>query len=644
MKKNWLAVLIACCVAISASSQTLFTYGPYKVDAAEFLRAFNKNNQSASGDKEKAIREYLDLYINSRLKIQEAYNRRYDTLPKVQSEISNLRSQIIDTYMSDPQAIERLTGEAFRRSLKDIHLAHIFIAANSFGDTIVPRKKLDEVLARLGKGENFLSVAQQLSDDPAARDNNGDLNYITVFTLPYELENIAYTTAPGSYSPPYRSKAGYHIFKNLGERKALGKIKIRQILLAFPPGAGEAGKKQVAALADSLYRRIQAGDDFGKLATAFSTDYISAASNGLLPDVAVGQFEPAFEKTIWALPADNAVSRPFLTSYGYHIVKRVALKPVVTNPADKTNQDELKQKVQADDRWKTARDFIYARMRSKGDFRQIPYNETELWKLSDSLLDHKLVGGVQGLDAQSALYTIGNATLKVSDWINYAQANRYVPGQSTLRTYSSIMDEYVKTNMYQYYYNHLEDFNDEFHNQMNEFREGNLFFEIMEQEVWNKAQNDEAALLALYEKDKTRYDWKPSAEAAVFFCTDEATAKTLSARLKKNPADWRTITASLEEKATADSSRYEWAQIPGLGNATPHPGMITAPTVNKVDNTVSFAWIFRVTPGPLPRSFDDAKGLVMNDYQAILEEAWVNELKKKYPVVIDQKVLAQIVK
>ena len=206
--------------------------------------------------------------------------------------------------MSDPEAVNRLTKEAFQRSLKDIHAAHIFISFTNTagtGDTAAARQKLDEVLKRLAKKEDFMLVAQQLSDDPSAKTNKGDLNYITVFTLPYEFENIIYATAAGKYSKPYTSKAGYHIFKNLGERKALGKIKVQQILLAFPPGIDEAAKKAQERLADSLYQRIKAGDDFAKLAASFSNDYISAAAEGNIPDISVGQYDPAFEKIIWSL-------------------------------------------------------------------------------------------------------------------------------------------------------------------------------------------------------------------------------------------------------------------------------------------------------------------------------------------------------
>jgi peptidyl-prolyl cis-trans isomerase SurA len=644
MKQKGPICIIFLLVMIQSYSQTLFTYGPYKADAKEFLRAFNKNNQSTASDKNRAIKEYLDLYINSRLKIREAYDRKYDTLPGIQSEIENLRSQVIENYMSDPDAINRLTKEAFQRSLKDIHAAHIFISlknATGIVDKAAADKKLDEVAKRLAKGEDFLAVAQQVSDDPSAKTNKGDLNYITVFTLPYEFENIVYSTASGKYSKPYLSKAGYHIFKNLGERKALGKIKIQQILLAFPPGIDEAGKKKIAKLSDSLYQRIKAGGDFAKLAATFSNDYISAASDGNIPDISVGQFDPSFEQTIWALK-DGAVSKPFITAHGYHIVKRISAKSVITDEADKANTEALHQKIMSDDRWKTAKDFIYELVKNKAGIKKEHYNEAALWAFSDSLLDYKPGGIGRSINNSTALFRIGDSIFNAGEWIGYAQINRYKADRS-LKSYPELMDEFTKNGMYHYYRNHLEDFNEDFRNQMTEFRDGNLFFEIMQQEVWNKAQNDSAALVSLYEKNKGQYNWQQSADAVIFFCSDEATAKTLSAQLKKEPAAWKKATETLSDKVVADSARYEWSQIPGI-DKNPKTGTLTALTVNNTDKTAAFALINKVYEQSSPRSFNEAKGLVMNDYQAQLEEEWIQALKKKYPVSVDQKVLQELMK
>ena len=236
MKKKWLVVIITACVMIKASSQTLFTYGNSSVDVKEFLRAYNKNNTTSTVNKSKAIRDYLDLYIASRLKIREAYARGYDTLPQQKEELANLRVQIMENYMSDPKIFNHLMNEAMQRSRKDLHLAHIFVSFRSAGgepDTVASKQKINKAFEALKKGDNFSKVAVQFSEDPSVKKNNGDIGYITVFTLPYEFENIAYSLPVNKFSTPYKSKAGYHIFKNLGERPAAGKIKAAQILLQF---------------------------------------------------------------------------------------------------------------------------------------------------------------------------------------------------------------------------------------------------------------------------------------------------------------------------------------------------------------------------------------------------------------------------
>lgn len=646
MIKNYLLTIIICSITVTASSQTLFTYGPHKADAKEFLKAFNKNNQQPAATKAKAMQDYLDLYINSRLKIQQAYDRGYDTLPQITSEVENLRNQVIENYMSDPEAINKLSKEAFQRSLKDIHAAHIFISFTTptgTTDTLTARKKLNEAVSRLAKGEDFLLVAQQLSDDPSAKTNKGNLDYITVFTLPYEFENILYTTAAGKYAKPYTSKAGYHIFKNMGERKALGKIKIQQILLALPPDADEATKRSTAKLADSIYQQIIKRGDFAKLAAMYSNDVISANADGNVPDISVGQYDPSFENIIWSLPKDGAVSKPFATNHGYHIVKRVALKPVVTDAANKENIDNLKQRIMQDDRWKTAKDFIYTLVKRKAGFKK-PYSDAAIWGITDSLLDNKLAGAGKGLANSSNVFTIGNTNYSVAQWVNYAQYNRLKPDRSGIRPYTEVMDEFSKNSMYQYYRLHLEDFNEDFRSQMAEFKDGNLFFEIMQQEIWNKAQSDSAALLKLYEKNKAAYNWAASADAIVFFCSDQSTAQALHEKIKKNAAEWKKEVALVAEKVVADSSRYEWAQLPGLHKTVPKVGMTTPVSINTTDNTASFTYIVTVHSQPSPRSFAEAKILVINDYQTVLEDEWIKALKKKYPVTIDEKVWKSIAK
>jgi peptidyl-prolyl cis-trans isomerase SurA len=550
--------------------------------------------------------------------------------------------------MTDPKILERMVKEAFQRSQKDIHLAHIFISLKNAGgivDTVAAIKKRDEVLQQLKRGTDFLQVAQLNSDDPAVKTNKGDIGYITVFTLPYEFENIVYATPSGKYSEAVRSKIGFHIFKNLGERKAVGKIKTQQILLAIPPGADEMTKKQIGIRADSLYKRILAGENFNQLATAFSNDYISAATGGNIPDVSVGQYDPAFENALWSLTKDGAVSKPVLTSHGWHILKRVSVKPVISDPEDKANLKDLEQKIMADNRWKTSGDYVYNQVITKVGVKKHSYNEAALRAYADSLLNMQPMRPEgRTIDGLTPMFSVGKLTYDVNAFIAYARTYRFRQDGSGAKPHNEARDDWEKYVMLNYYRDNLEDFNEEFRNQMAEFRDGNLFFEIMQQEVWNKAQADSTALLELYNKNKHSYVWKQSADVVIYFCTDQASANITYEAAKKKPNDWRNIIGMYSEKVMGDSARYEWSQIPNLGKTVPKAGMITTPEVNTADNTVSFAYIIKSYPQATQRTFNEARALVTNDYQEILEKEWDELLKKKYPVVVDEKVLQSISK
>ena len=646
MNRKWALFILAWCMMATASAQTLFTYGPYSADAKDFLRAFNKNNTATSANKAKAMRDYLDLYIASRLKIREAYNRGYDSLTQIKNDIDNLRSQIIENYLNDPGTTDKLLKESFLRSQKDIHVAHIYISfKNNIGiiDTAEAENKAMEVYEKLKKGEDFFALAKQYSSDPTAKTNKGDIGYITVFILPYEFENIVYNTGPGKFSAPYKSKIGFHIFKNLGERKAIGKIKAAQILLAFPPNADDAAKKQTALLADSLYQRLLKGDDMAKLASRFSNDYISAASGGVMADFGVGQYDPVFENAVFNLKKNGEIIKPILTTHGYHIVKRIGIAPVTTDPKNKIYTEELRGKILQSDRMLFAKNLLLDKVIRQISTKKYSYSDKELMLLSDSVFDYKPLPFPISITGKTPLFILGDKIFTANDYLSYAQAGRFRP-DGTAKPYRQVMDEFIRHQAEDYYRAHLEDFNEEFRYQMNEFKDGNLFFEIMQQEVWGKAQNDSAALYSWYEKNKTGYNWKQSADAVIFFCSDENTAKVLYDQVKKDPRAWRPAAEALGEKVVADSSRYEFTQIPNAVKIPPRAGMITTPVKNKTDGSVSFAYVLKTYAPDMQRSFTEAKGLVISDYQAELEKKWVAELKKKYPVKIDEKVWNQIVK
>ncbi|HVF97998.1 MAG TPA: peptidylprolyl isomerase [Flavisolibacter sp.] len=626
----------------SAPAQTLFTYGNKAVSADEFLRAFQKNNNA--GRDEKAVKEYLDLYIASKLKVAEAKENKLDTLPQLKIDLAALRQQILPAYLADKESLDKLVKEAHARSQKDLHIAHLFIAFSKGGvtDTLAAAKKRAEVMSKLSKGLSFSEAARQYSDDPSAQSNGGDMGWLTAFGLPYELETIIYATPAGIISPVYTSKAGYHLFKNLGERKAIGRMKAAQILLAFPPGADEAYKTRLKKTIDSLYTRLQAGDDFGKLATAFSNDVVSAASNGQMQEFGAGDYSPAFETAAFALAKDGAVSKPFLTEHGYHIVKRLELRPVAAALSQAT-ADNLRSKIESSDRAAVTKAVLTQKILAQAGYKFLLSSTRELWAFTDSVVLGNTPAVKLTINPVTPVAKLGSRTIRVKDWVDHAQTSRFRPN-GTLKTYPDLWEEFVQTTALQQYEEHLEEYNEDFRRQLSEFADGNLFFEAMQQKVWTPAQSDTAALLEHYKKHKASYVWKPSADAVFFYGADAVVATAFHSALKKTPANWRTLLNNYSEQITADSGRFELTQIQKSSKERLAAGMLTVPFTNKADNTVSFVYILQLHPTEEPRNFADARGLVINDYQAGLEKAWVSELQKKHPVKVNDTVWKEVVK
>jgi peptidyl-prolyl cis-trans isomerase SurA len=645
MHKFFFAAIILVFISGGAYSQVVFTYGKDSVTVADFLKAYQKNN--APGSKERyTINDYLDLYISSRLKIKEAKALGYDTLPQMIADLQNLREQIIPAYMSDEQGIKKLMDEAFNRSQTDIHIAHIFISYthNGLYDSAAAQKRAGDAYAKLMKGESFPKVAVEYSDDPSVKTNGGDVGFITAFTLPYELENLAYSTPAGKISTLYHSKAGIHIFKNLGERKDPGTIKMAEILLAFPPDADTQSKNAIKKLADSLYTRIIIGDDFGKLAATFSNDVVSAASQGMIAEFGTGQYDPGFEAAAFALTKDGAVSKPFLTTHGWHIIKRISRTPVNKDPGNTAAAETLREKVESSDRINSTRASLLKKITAQTGIHKTAVNFNSLWAYTDSVLNFKTPSTPTGITASTTLFTISNQNFTAVNWIEYARSFRYKSDGSGIKPMNVLWDEFTDNSTLNYYKDNLEKFSPAFKAQIEEFKDGNLFFEIMQRKIWGPAQADTIALENYFNAHRSKYKWNKSADAVVFYSGDATVAGKAYHELQKEPKKWKDIVSVYEDKLAADSNRFELDQLPGIDKEMPKSGSFTHVIENTSDKTVSFAYIIKLYPEASPRSFSEAKGLAVNDYQAELEIKWVNELRAKYPVTINQSVLLDLIK
>jgi peptidyl-prolyl cis-trans isomerase SurA len=359
-----------------------------------------------------------------------------------------------------------------------------------------------------------------------------------------------------------------------------------------------------------------------------------------MPQFGVGTYDAVFEKAVFGLQKDGAISKPFVTTHGYHIVKRLQRLPVSTGKENEKVVQAIREKVESSDRMAFTQAALVQKIVQQAGIKKQPFSEAALWAYTDSVLDGKPSGTAPAITGTTVLFSLGDRQVSAADWITHAQTFRFKSDGTGLISYPQLWEDFYQATALAYYKDHLEKYNNTFRQQLEEFREGNLFFEIMQREVWNKAQEDTASLETFYKTHAATYVWNKSADAVLFYANDLATAKKLKAQVNKNPQQWRNLVASLGENVAADSARFELSQIPDAKKQPLKKGLVTEPELNTTDNTASFAYILKIYNTPAARTFAEAKGLVVTDYQAALEKAWIAELKKKYPVTINEAALS----
>jgi peptidyl-prolyl cis-trans isomerase SurA len=643
--KKLLVLLVVCLAVTKAYTQTLFTYGPYAVGKDEFLRAYNKNKTPVT-DKEKALKEYFDLYSKFKLKVKTAQLQQMDTLQQLQYDMQNFRSQVADGYMNDEKGLNHLVDEALRRSQQDIHVLHFSVAINAkmdAADTLKAYKALNELADEVKTGKtNYSEMVDEITKK-YTEVKGKDLGFITAFSLPYEIENLVYDIKAGEITKLYRTKSALHFFKNVEERKSAGKWKIAQILLAIPPSVSGNELKAIELKADSIYNLLIAGADFATLAKQFSEDKLTYVNGGELPEFGTGKFELPFETKVFELKKDGEISKPIFTGYGYHIIKRLQQRQI---PADKTDEaflSELKQKIAKDSRNDAVKAaFLKAVKLKTGYKRNEAIKDIDLFRYADSVTVNNQVGNYP--INNKTIFSFAKLNVKGADWLNFVKDYKLNADVYKGESNKDLFEKYIATASFEYYRKHLEEYDNEFKYQMQEFKEGNMLFEIMERNVWSKAANDSVGLLKYYTAHKTNYKWAASANILLFNCSDIKAAEDAAAALR-NGKTWKQIAEESDGKLQSDSGRYELAQIQLPTGTTMVEGLITKPVANTGgDNTASFVKVLKIFPENQQRTFDEAKGLVINDYQNYLEEQWVAELKKKYPVKLNDAVFQSLLK
>lgn len=658
--------MAGCMVAQNGDDPVLMTIKGNPIHKSEFEYLYNKNNTQNTLDK-KSLAEYLVLFENFKMKVLEAESLGMDTTKAFLEELSGYRRQLNSVYLTDTATQNRLVKEAYDRLKEDVDVSHILIrvAPNATpDDTLAAFNKIASIRERIARAprtitqkcgfftklfgkckpttiepENFNEVARKESEDPSAAENSGRLGYITGFMTIYPFESVAYNTPAGQISTPVRTPYGYHIIKVEGRRPSRGKLQVAHIMKFAQKDAPDSLKNKMKVVIDSLYREVKNGADFGALARKSSDDKSSAVNGGILPWFGSGNMVKEFEDAAFQLQKGE-ISRPVLSPYGWHIIKLIDTKQL--EPLNE-KRAEIERRIQRDDRANIITLSFINKLKAQYNLRNNEASLAPFYQLAEkySLKDSAFINATEHMEGTMA--TFANQSLTQCDFAFFL--NRYPSSQQTDK--KALIDEkyqqFTNTALVNYKDEQLEKEYPEFGNLMREYHDGILLFNISNEKVWDKATRDTKGLESFFRTYRSNYTWaEPRFKGWVISCKNEATktkAMELIAKAPKDSLD-NYLSSKLNKDTIYVAKIEKGLYVKGDNNAV---DKFEFKSGNFVPNKV-YPIVF--TYGKIlkngPESYSDVMGILTSDYQTYLEDQWMKELRRKYPVVIDQKTLKSI--
>lgn len=644
-----LTVLVLGSTAIVAQTNkdaVLMTVGDSKVTVAEFENVYKKNSGKESATEKKSLDNYIELFTNFKLKVKEAEEMKLDTSAAFKNELSGYRKQLAQPYLTDKDVNEKLLKEAYDRLQTEIRASHILIkcAENALPkDTLAAYSKIlalhDQLLGKKGAARaDFGVLAKANSEDPSAKDNDGDLGYFTALQMVYPFENVAYSTKVGEISMPVRTKFGYHLIKVVDRRPAQGEILVSHIMIKTPKDMTKEDSINGVKKIEEIYQKVKAGENFSDLAKQFSDDKASGAKGGELPWFGTNRMPAEFEKESFALKNNGDVSGIFRTRFGWHIVKRIDKRGVA---AFDDMKGDLKSKVARDSRSQMGRTSMIAKIKSECKFKDNLKLRDEFYPVIDTNFFNGTWKSEKAAKLNKVMFALNDKKYTQVDFARYLESHQSKRAKSDAKSAIDPMyKQFVDETCIAYEEARLDQKFPEFRALMQEYRDGILLFDLTDKKVWSKAVKDTSGLKEFYEKNKQNYLWEQRAEAAIYTCADEKVANEVKAMLKKNKTQ-KEILDVINKKSQLNLQVESKLFLPkenSFVDANWNPGI----SANKKENgKIMFVEVKKLLK-PEPKAFNESKGLVTADYQNYLEKEWIESLKKKYPVTVNKEVLSTI--
>ena len=626
----------------AVNERILMTVNNRPVTLEEFQYIYNKNNAINVMDR-KSLEEYLELFINFRLRVEEAKYQGLDTTAVFIRDFNTYRAQLAAPLLTDNEAHEAMLREAYSRMKEEVEVSHIlfFVPHNATAaDTLMAWQKTQFAQARLRRGDSFEVVAREMSEDPSAIENGGHLGWLTAFQTIYPFETHAFNTPVGTVSEPVRTQIGYHIIKVHDRRATRGEVLASHIML-FADRNDPAGSAAVRERISELQSRALAGENFSELARNYSDDRGSAARGGELPWFGTGRMVPEFEAAAFALTEIGSISEPIQSDFGWHVIKLLDRREVA--PFEDVRA-HIERHISRDERANRGRESFIASLKKEYDFQVNRANLDEFTALLDgtNLFDPAFQDKIR--DLNKPLFGFAHKNFSQADFARFLIDNPMSPRHFPSEIINERFHAFVSEELLTFEDTQLARKHPEFRFLSQEYHDGILLFEISNREIWNRSQQDFDGLTAFFNANRERYNiWEePRFKGRVVHAKNRASMREAQRIIRNRQLSEVEINRALQAM-NSDGVRVRVER-----------GLFVQGDNRFVDRD-HFRVRERIEPSadfPLvqtfgrvihqPEEFTDVRGLVVADYQAHLEERWIKYLRAKFPVVIYRDVLRMV--
>ena len=620
-----------------SESDVLLTISEEPILASEFIRVYNKNLNLVQDDSQKEVESYLKLFINYKLKLAEATSLGYDKDPVYIKELRSYKNQLTQNYLTDKNVTDELVLEAYDRTLNEVKAQHVLVRIEEFEtDTLQAYSAIQAFQERL-KNDDFESLKKEIHDGKSIFVE--DLGFFTAFKMAYKFESVAFNTKVGEVSKPFRTKFGYHVVKVLEKRKSKGQVIVAHVMIANT-------QKDTTLVAkdriQELHRLLLQGEDFGNIAKQFSDDKSSSMRSGELKPFKSGQINSTlFENTAFSLKEKEDISEPIQTQFGWHILKLIDKQAVKEFNSLKP---DLESQVRKDSRSQLVKSKMLAKLLSQYQLTglnpnlallksNIVYDKSnKTWKLSDQIKDSKSF-----LVIQKTSYSFG-------DFLNFLNNNSKLinPNWATEFALNKQYKIFLEQSVFRYKKDNLENENQDFANILNEYREGLLLFELMQDKIWEGAKKDTIGLNAFYNENKANYLWP---ERVIGSVARSSNAKNIK-KVRKLWASGKSnqsideLLNKIQQNVIFSTGEFELGLSPLPESFTPRVKSQLSKII-KENNSFYIVNVKEFMPQS-QKSLEDSRGQLISDYQTKLETQWILELKSKFNVKVNEDVFQKV--